>query len=93
MLTLDKVFGGYGKITILNGVSFEIGRGTITTEILPAGAFYNAEAYHQQYLHKNPGGYCNHGPNGFRLPDLEALGVVAPDVSWAPGVLGDQQQA
>ena len=26
-----------------------------------AGPFYYAEAYHQQYLHKNPGGYCNHG--------------------------------
>lgn len=38
MLTLDKVFGGYGKITILNGVSFEIGRGTITTVIGPNGA-------------------------------------------------------
>ncbi|MEP7159945.1 MAG: peptide-methionine (S)-S-oxide reductase MsrA [Dermatophilaceae bacterium] len=30
-----------------------------------AGAFFYAEDYHQQYLHKNPGGYCNHGPNGF----------------------------
>lgn len=38
MLTLDKVFGGYGKITILNGVSFEIGKGTITTVIGPNGA-------------------------------------------------------
>ena len=44
------------------------GRGTITTEILPAGAFYNAESYHQQYLHKNPGGYCNHGFNGVSCP-------------------------
>ncbi len=30
----------------------------ITTEILPAKEFYYAEDYHQQYLHKNPGGYC-----------------------------------
>ena len=40
------------------------GFGQITTEIRPfdnAGPFYYAEAYHQQYLHKNPGGYCNHG--------------------------------
>jgi len=44
------------------------GRGTITTEILPATAFYNAETYHQQYLHKNPGGYCNHGFNGVSCP-------------------------
>ena len=34
------------------------GGGTITTEILPAPPFYYAEAYHQQYLHKNPNGYC-----------------------------------
>ncbi len=40
------------------------GYGEITTEIRPfaeAGPFYYAEGYHQQYLHKNPGGYCNHG--------------------------------
>jgi peptide-methionine (S)-S-oxide reductase len=37
------------------------GMGTITTEILDAPAFYYAEDYHQQYLAKNPGGYCpNH---------------------------------
>lgn len=34
------------------------GRGPITTEIIPAAEFYYAEDYHQQYLHKNPGGYC-----------------------------------
>lgn len=34
------------------------GRGPITTEILPVAEFYYAEDYHQQYLHKNPGGYC-----------------------------------
>ncbi|MEZ5348882.1 MAG: peptide-methionine (S)-S-oxide reductase MsrA [Microthrixaceae bacterium] len=39
----------------------EGGFGEITTEIAPAGTFYYAEDYHQQYLHKNPGGYCNHG--------------------------------
>lgn len=33
--------------------------GTVTTEILPAKAFYFAEPYHQQYLAKNPNGYCN----------------------------------
>ena len=36
-------------------------RRTITTEIALAGPFYYAEDYHQQYLAKNPGGYCNHG--------------------------------
>jgi peptide-methionine (S)-S-oxide reductase len=45
----------------------EHGLGPISTEMRPAseaGEFYYAEDYHQQYLHKNPGGYCNHGPNG-----------------------------
>ncbi|MBP9066669.1 MAG: peptide-methionine (S)-S-oxide reductase, partial [Candidatus Microthrix sp.] len=37
------------------------GFGQITTEIAPVGPFYYAEDYHQQYLAKNPGGYCNHG--------------------------------
>ncbi|MFV0426700.1 MAG: peptide-methionine (S)-S-oxide reductase MsrA [Beutenbergiaceae bacterium] len=49
--------------------------GTITTQLLPAeqaGPFYYAEDYHQQYLHKNPGGYCNHGPNGCQMPTLSA---------------------
>ena len=39
----------------------DAGHGEITTEIREAPAFYYAEDYHQQYLHKNPGGYCNHG--------------------------------
>jgi peptide-methionine (S)-S-oxide reductase len=37
------------------------GYGDITTEIAEAGPFYYAEEYHQQYLAKNPNGYCNHG--------------------------------
>ena len=36
----------------------EAGLGAVTTEIAPAGAFYYAEDYHQQYLHKVPNGYC-----------------------------------
>ncbi|MGF1596237.1 MAG: peptide-methionine (S)-S-oxide reductase MsrA [Acidimicrobiales bacterium] len=39
----------------------QAGYGTITTEIAPVGPWYYAEDYHQQYLAKNPGGYCNHG--------------------------------
>ena len=39
----------------------EGGFGDITTEIVSAGKFFYAEEYHQQYLAKNPGGYCNHG--------------------------------
>jgi peptide-methionine (S)-S-oxide reductase len=45
------------------------GRGAaITTEILPAPPFYYAEDYHQQYLAKNPGGYCGHGGCGVPYP-------------------------
>jgi peptide-methionine (S)-S-oxide reductase len=40
--------------------------GEITTEIAPAGAFYYAEPYHQQYLEANPGGYCGLGGTGVR---------------------------
>ena len=40
------------------------GQGHITTEIAPAPAFYYAEAYHQQYLAKNPDGYCGLGGCG-----------------------------
>ncbi|MET0028312.1 MAG: peptide-methionine (S)-S-oxide reductase MsrA [Candidatus Thiodiazotropha sp.] len=41
----------------------------ITTEIIPAARFYYAEAYHQQYLAKNPAGYCGLGGTGVRFPD------------------------
>lgn len=40
------------------------GYGPVTTEILPAGDFFYAEDYHQQYLDKNPGGYCGLGGTG-----------------------------
>jgi peptide-methionine (S)-S-oxide reductase len=44
------------------------GHGAITTEIREAPAFYFAEEYHQQYLAKNPGGYCGLGGTGVRCP-------------------------
>ncbi len=46
----------------------QAGRGRITTEIAPLETFYLAEEYHQQYLHKNPGGYCG----------LQGTGVACP---------------
>jgi peptide-methionine (S)-S-oxide reductase len=49
------------------------GYGTITTEIREAPAFYYAEDYHQQYLAKNPGGYCGLGGTGVSCP----VGVLA----------------
>jgi peptide-methionine (S)-S-oxide reductase len=44
------------------------GYGSITTEIVDAGPFYYAEDYHQQYLAKNPGGYCGLGGTGVSCP-------------------------
>jgi peptide-methionine (S)-S-oxide reductase len=44
------------------------GYGRITTEIAPAGEFYYAEDYHQQYLAKNPDGYCGLGGTGVACP-------------------------
>ena len=48
--------------------------GEITTEIAPAPAFYYAEDYHQQYLAKNPNGYCGLGGTGVACP----VGLVVP---------------
>jgi peptide-methionine (S)-S-oxide reductase len=42
--------------------------GSITTDIAPAGEFYFAEDYHQQYLAKNPAGYCGLGGTGVSCP-------------------------
>ncbi len=44
------------------------GFGPVTTEICPAGPFYFAEEYHQQYLFKNPNGYCGIGGTGVSCP-------------------------
>lgn len=46
----------------------ESGMGKITTEIISAPEFYYAEDYHQQYLAKNPGGYCGLGGTGVTCP-------------------------
>ena len=51
------------------------GMGAITTEIIDAPVFYYAEDYHQQYLAKNPGGYCGLGGTGVSCPI--GLGVAA----------------
>jgi peptide-methionine (S)-S-oxide reductase len=51
------------------------GYGTITTEIAPAGQFYYAEGYHQQYLHKVPNGYCGLGGTSVSCP----VGIEAAD--------------
>jgi len=51
------------------------GFGRITTDIVAAPAFYFAESYHQQYLAKNPGGYCGLGGTGVAYPSAPPLGV------------------
>jgi peptide-methionine (S)-S-oxide reductase len=53
----------------------ERGYGEITTEIVPAGEFYFAEDYHQQYLDKVPGGYCPNHSTGVSCP----VGLIKAD--------------
>ncbi len=55
----------------LTGVGF----GNVTTEIAPAGPFFFAEDYHQQYLAKNPNGYCGLGGTGVTCP----IGIATID--------------
>ncbi|CAA9439359.1 MAG: Peptide-methionine (S)-S-oxide reductase MsrA [uncultured Rubrobacteraceae bacterium] len=54
------------------------GYGSISTEIAPAGPFYYAEGYHQQYLHKVPNGYCGLDGTGVSCP--VRLGVIVDSV-------------
>ena len=61
------------KLAQASGENFQdsldaAGFGDITTEILPAPTFYYAEEYHQQYLAKNPNGYCGLGGTGVSCP-------------------------
>src|SRR5438552_3676756 len=58
----DASRAAYQKALVAKGL------GTITTEIAPAGEFYFAEDYHQQYLAKNPAGYCGLGGTGVSCP-------------------------
>src|SRR5687767_7893908 len=56
-----------------NAALAEAGYGEVTTEVAPLRAFYYAEPYHQQYLSKNPAGYCGLGGTGVSCP----VGVVS----------------
>ncbi|ABN77314.1 peptide-methionine (S)-S-oxide reductase MsrA [Cereibacter sphaeroides] len=64
--------------TAYQGALSAAGRGRITTEILPAPPFYFAEAYHQQYLAKNPAGYCGVGGTGVSCPIGTGVGAASP---------------
>jgi peptide-methionine (S)-S-oxide reductase len=54
--------------TLFNDTLLELGYGPVTTEITPAGEFYYAEDYHQQYLAKVPNGYRCHATTGVHFP-------------------------
>ena len=70
---IAKFFHAQGEAAESNRKGFQDvlaagGYGEITTEVAPAGPFFYAEPYHQQYLAKNPGGYCG----------VDGTGVVCP---------------
>ncbi|GAB2599505.1 peptide-methionine (S)-S-oxide reductase MsrA [Streptomyces capparidis] len=60
-------------------------RRDITTEILPAAPFHPAEDYHQQYLDKNPNGYCGLGGTGVKLSDPSAGGSCQTGIASVDG--------
>ena len=53
---------------LFQGELTRAGYGAISTEVVPLGEFYYAEGYHQQYLAKNPNGYCGIGGTGVSCP-------------------------
>jgi peptide-methionine (S)-S-oxide reductase len=66
--TPDQYHAAETSLAGYNVLLQDKGFGAITTEVSPAGAFYYAEAYHQQYLAKNPQGYCGIGGTGVSCP-------------------------
>ena len=60
--TIREITKSYGAALVAKGY------GPITTELASAGPFYFAETYHQQYLAKNPNGYCGLGGTGVSCP-------------------------
>jgi peptide-methionine (S)-S-oxide reductase len=64
----EQLAGAKASREVYQGALTRAGLDPITTEILPAGPFYYAEPYHQQYLHKNPHGYRCHSETGVPYP-------------------------
>ena len=64
----DQLAQAESSRTVFQARLTEAGHGAITTEILSGIEFFYAEDYHQQYLHKNPGGYCGLGGTGVSCP-------------------------
>jgi len=73
------------SLTAYQRVLTAAGHGEITTEVAELEAFYYAEAYHQQYLAKNPGGYCGLGGTGVSCP----IGTGVPASTVSPGTSSD----
>jgi len=71
----------------------QAGRGAITTEIAPLQKYYKAEEYHQDYLKKNPNGYCGLGGTGVKYPGaLTPAKAVAPAKPLDPKTLNLKRQ-
>jgi peptide-methionine (S)-S-oxide reductase len=66
--TDEQLAAAEASRAMFQGELAKSGFGEITTEIAPAGPFYYAEPYHQQYLAKNPNGYCGLGGTGVACP-------------------------
>ena len=65
---MSSAWSASASLTAYQAQLTHAGYGRITTEIAPLDAFYYAEEYHQQYLAKNPGGYCGLGGTGVSCP-------------------------
>jgi peptide-methionine (S)-S-oxide reductase len=61
---------------LYEGALKRLGYRAITTEIAAAGEFFYAEDYHQQYLAKNPGGYCGLGGTGVACPGADSVSAA-----------------
>lgn len=68
------------------------GRGVITTEIAPLKKYFKAEEYHQDYLKKNPNGYCGLGGTGVSYPGSVATKAAAPGRPLDPKSLAFRRQ-
>jgi peptide-methionine (S)-S-oxide reductase len=66
--TDEQLAAAQASREMFQGELAKAGHGEISTEIAPAGPFYYAEPYHQQYLAKNPNGYCGLGGTGVACP-------------------------
>lgn len=65
----EQIVAAVASLEVFAKLLSEGGYGGITTEICPASEFYFAEDYHQQYLAKDPAGYCGLGRTGLQLPE------------------------